>query len=190
MTVDSDRRDAETSSTMTLSAGARSQRTNSETSSTSAASHARLRRPSHANHNGNECAYARTVFGERSIADRCAKNRSAGSTVTRSSSRTVHDSTLVTGITSRCTRTAAPPGLTRPGQPSWRVLHPRSPQRGGRQTHAADNASPTTSCRLVSHVNNTPHGAPVIVDSAMALSIGSPTDPTEGAAPISASRSV
>ena len=94
---------------MTLSAGARSQRTNSETSSTSAASQARSRSPSHSNHNANEWAYARSVFGDRSIADRCAKKRSAGCTMTRSSSSTVHDSTPVTGTSSRCTRTCRLP---------------------------------------------------------------------------------
>jgi hypothetical protein len=118
LTVDSARRDADTSSTITLSAGASSQRTNSETSSTPARCHARSRKPSHSNHNASEWAYARTVFGDRSIAARCARNRSAAATVTSSSSSTVHDSAPVTGMTSRCTRTAR---AFRPGPHGGRV---------------------------------------------------------------------
>jgi len=55
-----------------------------------------------------------TVFGERSIADKNARNRATGSTGTWSSPSKVHDSTSEPAMTTRCTR-IEPPALVLDG---------------------------------------------------------------------------
>jgi hypothetical protein len=92
LTVDAPRAGTPPGRTTTFSAGLRSQLAKSPSSSTPRSDHSYPRRPRNSQNWRRSPAYARTVFGERSVSVNQRRNNSIGSTGRRSAPITVHDS--------------------------------------------------------------------------------------------------
>src|SRR6476620_4891193 len=119
--------------------GVRSQATNAPISSKITDRQSNSRSARNSNQSFRSCAYALTVFGDRSTPVRYAKYSSTGYTVRSSIQKTVHDSRDETGETTRVTSTlppqALPPGRLKITTSSKQNSRPRHPVSDIKDTH-------------------------------------------------------